>query len=255
MHPGLQRMPTSKSVKEIPHGVTMKAVEDTSQIGTGAPGPRLGTETALNPDHVYNELARNLAAMRDRELALASSLKEKEEQTRQRDIQISELLERQKDCIRTTTDLKTQLREKQEKNTKLDQTRKRLVAALAKNRSQEASYKVDDKSLEALYQELIFNVTSWADRYCVLDMNQLPESELKPFLSLTAIPSKYLGHKRTQSLLLKSLVMRILVRVIFTVSDNNESGLWWAGKQAQELRTMYITLMPGKISSTFKSMP
>jgi hypothetical protein len=253
-HHKLQRIPTPQSVKERPHDTLIKVAGDPPRINTVIPGPILQEEAAIDSDYVYDEVARKIAALRDRDHDLTNSLKEKEEKIRQQGIYIQELIKAENECISKIAALETQLREERGQNTKLTQVWKRSVAELSQARRLEASYKVDDKSLEALYQELVFIVASWADSYCVPDMKQLSKSEVEPFLALTTVPGKYLRRKKTQSLLLKSLAMQMLVDDVFTVSAKNRSGLWWAGNQAQELRTMYNALMPGKLRLTSKSL-
>ncbi|KAL1648300.1 hypothetical protein SLS61_006991 [Didymella pomorum] len=209
-------------------------------------GPSLRRETVAEPPSVHDDLARNLAAVRNREKELENTLQNKDEQIQEQGVHLKQLLEVQEICATKIADLEeqlrqgqAQLRQEEAQVAKLTQAWKRSTAALNQAQRQEASYKIDDKALQSLYQELMFLISSWAETYCVPDMKQLPESERQSLEPLTVVLDKY-------PILLKSLVMKLLVYVVFTVSSKEQTGFWWAGNQAGNLRSLYTAFLPAE---------
>lgn len=246
-HPGVTRAPTVQSIRGRSRENLGRVMDGLPpQLDEIIPGPPFRKETTLNTDSVHDDIARNLAAVRDREKELSEAMDEQTMQIQELQNHIQVLSQSHTDNVAKIADLEAQLRDEKGQNAKLTQAWKRSTAALGQAQRQEANYKVDDKALQGLYQELVFNIGNWADNHCIPDMKHLSDSEFTPFLSLTLVPDKYLRHKRTQPLLLKSLVMKMLVKVVFTVSS--DTGMWWAGERGSEIRTIYSTLQPGTSS-------
>lgn len=107
----------------------------------------------------------------------------------------------------------------------------------------DANYKIDDKALQGLYQELAFNIASCTDVYCRCDLEQLWKSDFEIFLPLTLKPDRYLRDKKTQPSILKSLIMNLLVEAVFTVGSDPEMP--WASEYAPQMRKLYLALLPG----------
>jgi hypothetical protein len=251
IRPAIQRVPTGQSVKGCPGN--MKVTEKAPQLDKILPEPHVQMETIPDSSGIQHELAHFQAAVKEREHTLAKALTEKEDQIQTQAVQIQELLGLNGRLERKIDELDVELKEEQTKTKKLTQAWNRSTAALSQAQRQEASYKIDDKAIESLWQELNYRVADWADTNCVHDMRRLPEADMKPFqtaaepyFSLTPAPQNYLRHKRTQPLLLRSLLMKMLVHDVFTVATINGGGAWWAGDQAQAMQSLYNMLIPGK---------
>lgn len=253
--PSVVRVPTAQNLKERSHDLPERPTEEPPQLDTIVPGPLLRKETVLDTSSVHDDLISKLGGLRDRERELEEDVKQKTTRIHDQQLHIQELerhvqsvLGGQNECNSRIANLEQQLREEQEQSAKFSQAWKRSTAALSQAQRQDANYKIDDKAMQGLYEELIFDVANWADNHRVSDMKQLPDSDIEVFLSLTHVPEQYMHHKRTQTYLLKSLVMQMLVEDIFTVASkkNGNTGLWWAGECAPALRSIYTTLLPGK---------
>jgi hypothetical protein len=256
------RAPTAQSIMDCPERRAGNPADDSPpQLESIIAGPSLRRETVAEPPSVHDDLARNLAAVRNREKELENTLQNKDEQIQEQGVHLKQLLEVQEICATKIADLEeqlrqgqAQLRQEEAQVAKLTQAWKRSTAALNQAQRQEASYKIDDKALQSLYQELMFLISSWAETYCVPDMKQLPESERQSLEPLTVVLDKYVRHKRTQPILLKSLVMKLLVYVVFTVSSKEQTGFWWAGNQAGNLRSLYTAFLPGMLPFTLHAI-
>ncbi|KAH6629647.1 hypothetical protein C7974DRAFT_190544 [Boeremia exigua] len=133
----------------------------------------------------------------------------------------------------------------QAENAKLRHGWNQATVALGRAQLQNANYKVDDAAILGQYQELIFDVSSWASTYCATDLNKsLSDSDVVHLRSITMAPELYLRLKRSQPLLLRSLLMKMLVDTILSVGP--EQGMWWAGSCNQGMRSMYLTLQPAE---------
>jgi hypothetical protein len=246
MRPRMVRSPTSQSIKERQRDNLAKGPEQSApQLDVIIPGQPSRRETGLDVPSLHDKLDRDLAAVRAHERELARIIDKKEEQIREQDIDIKRLLSVQDGCDSRIADLESELREEKQRYGKLNQAWKRSTAALSQAQRQEANHKVDDKTLQQGYQELVFHIANWADTYCASEMDHLPDSDIETFLPLTILPGNYTGDKRNRSLLLKSLIMKWLVDTIFTVEPEKSSGLWWAGSLAPEMRSLHTTLLPG----------
>lgn len=205
---------------------------------------RTDSTTTTATKTVREELLALVTKVLDRDEELEQVLRERSKRIKYLEDQLYDLERSAKERQLEVIDLVTQLKKTEEKNTELIQGWNQTTVALRKAQFQNANHKIDDKALQALYQELVFVVGNWAENYCGADLSNLPGADLAPFSSLTGSPELYLRHKRSQPLLLRSLVMKMLVDFVLRVSPQN--GLWWAGDCHEGMRSLFLALQLGK---------
>lgn len=157
-----------------------------------------------------------------------------------------EAQENERQLLAKVQQLETHLQQQSQRCIELDRAWKKSTALLTQLQRQDPHDKVDDSTLQGLYNGLVFDVSNWAASFCrggamrpgIIDTK-------RPLLqSLGPAYAAYFHDETLRPFLLQSLLMRLLVREV--LNFDCDGGLWWAGVLCKPLRRIQTELMPGK---------
>ena len=139
--------------------------------------------------------------------------------------------------------LETDLRKAEETIAQLREEWKQATNELLLLREDPSNYKVDDRTIRVLYEQLIAKIEDWVSFYCTSNDRQIQDVDLDLLRASTPSFEKYLQFDNLKTLLIRSCVMRLVFQRV--LCDSSGSGLLWAGSVRQDFRNLIDKLKPG----------
>ena len=140
--------------------------------------------------------------------------------------------------------LEAHLQQQSQRCIELDRAWKKSTALLTQLQRQDPHDKVDDSTLQGLYNGLVFDVSNWAASFCRSGAMRIIDTKRPLLQSLGPAYATYYHDETLRPFLLQSLLMRLLVREV--LNFDCDGGLWWAGMLCKPLRRIQTELMPGE---------
>lgn len=185
------------------------------------------------------ELQRKAQANQKRHLQSSSQAREQEIRSQKQEHTIRSLQSR---LDKMAKDLSAS----EQHTSQLERAWKGATEEITKLRQQSSVQKVDDSTLKAAYEEIIYSVSNWAGNYSGGQDASFQKSDLVPLQSLTPHYLQYMTSEILRPVLIQSFVMKLLVDNILSYSDSDPNGLLWAGCLSPGLRLIQKALEFGK---------
>ncbi|CAO2653529.1 Nn.00g029400.m01.CDS01 [Neocucurbitaria sp. VM-36] len=158
---------------------------------------------------------------------------------------LAEAQEVESQLLSRVTQLEAQLQQQRQRCIELDRAWKKSTTLLTQLQKQDPHEKVDDASLQGLYNELVFDVSNWAASFCRGGAMRIIDAKRPLLQSLGPAYSAYYHDETLRPFLLQSLLMRLLVREV--LNFDCDGGLWWAGSLCKALRRVQTELNPADL--------
>lgn len=200
---------------------------------------RTQSEKLRSREAQVQELQRKLQTDQKRRQQSSSQIREQEFRTQKQEHTVRELRARLEMAEKD-------LRISEQRTKQLEEAWKESTEELTKLRQQSSVQKVDDNTLKAGYEEIIYSVNNWAGNYCGGRSASLKDSDLSPLESLTPHYAQYMASEVLRPVLVQAFVMKLLVDYILNFSDSDPTGLLWAGRLSPGLRLIQKALEFGK---------
>lgn len=246
----------SSSLRSNTFGSTKESIKDERLQVSEKPLPLVGEDGGEEPyaeaehNHEKDEIAKYLEAINENRKTMemqSEKLQQRELRIKEQEAKLRDAAIREKQYLTTTKELEEQIQNHILRNGELERAWKKSTSALTRVQRGDSNYKVDDQTIKALYNELVFDVGSWTATYCTTDLRQrFNESDWRLLRSMTPRYITYASHKRLRPLLVQSLLMKFLVRNVLSFSE--DVGLLWAGRLCASLRQTKMALEPGEFS-------
>lgn len=130
-----------------------------------------------------------------------------------------------------------------ETNSRLREEWRQATNELLSSRGDHSNYKVDDRTIRGLYEQLIAKIEDWVGFNCTSNVEQPKDTDLMLLRALTPIAEVYLQSNELKPLLFRSYLMWLVYQRV--LCDSSDSGLLWAGSVRQDFRNMIDKLKPG----------
>jgi hypothetical protein len=144
--------------------------------------------------------------------------------------------------------LEAELQQQRQRIIELERAWKKSIAALTQLQRRDPHDRIDDSTLQRLYNGLVYDVHDWAVNFCRMGSVEIRDDgeTLHLLESLSPVYRTYVYNENLRPFLVQSLLMKLIVRYI--LNFDCENGLLWAGKLQKSLQRIQIDAMPSELS-------